>query len=77
VSVDHPRYVVTLKRASGERVLWLSEPLRAPSAGEQNVLPVTVRASLLEPGVHTVELAGIPAQGPAEPLDSYPFRIVR
>jgi hypothetical protein len=77
VSVDFPRYTVTLKKAQGDRVIWRSDRLRAPAPSEQNALPVTVRASLLEPGAYTLEVSGLSARGEAEPLDSYPFRVVR
>lgn len=76
-ALDFPHYQVALKKAGGERVLWRSGRLRPPSTADKNALPITVRASLLEPGAYTLELTGIPARGEPEPLDSYPFRVVR
>jgi hypothetical protein len=40
------------------------------------MIPVTVPANLLTPRAYTLELTGISARGDAEPLDSYPFRVV-
>jgi hypothetical protein len=76
-ALDFARYDAALKKAGGDAVLWRSGRLRPPAAAEKNALPVTVRASLLEPGAYVVELTGVPARGEAEPLDSYPFRVVR
>ena len=40
------------------------------------MIPVTVRTSLLAPRAYTLELTGISPRGDAEPLDTYPFRVV-
>jgi hypothetical protein len=76
-ALDFARYEVALRKAGGNAVLWRSGRLRPPAAAEKNALPVTVRASLLDAGAYVVELTGVPARGEAEPLDSYPFRVVR
>lgn len=76
-ALDFAGYQAALKKAGDDRVLWRSGRLRSPTAAEKNTLPVTLRASLLAPGAYTLELTGIPARGEPEPLDSYPFRVVR
>jgi hypothetical protein len=76
VAVDFPQYEVVLRDATADRVIWRSGRLRAPSGSERPALSVTVRATLLEPRGYAMELTGISAPGRAEPLDSYPFRVV-
>jgi hypothetical protein len=76
VAVDFPQYEAALKDATGDRVLWRSGRLPAPSARDKSMLPVTVPTSLLAPRAYTLELSGISGQGAAEPLDSYPFRVI-
>lgn len=77
VAVDFPRYEAALRDATGDRVLWRSGRLDAPAERTRPMLPVTVRASLLTPRTYVLELTGVSAQGVAEPLDSYPFRVLR
>jgi hypothetical protein len=76
-ALDFAHYEVALHKAGAERASWRSGRVARPSAADKNALPVTVRTSLLQPGAYTLELTGIPARGEAEPLDSYPFRVVR
>jgi hypothetical protein len=82
VAVDFAHYEAALKDATSDRVIWRSGRLPAPSAPERPMIPmipmipVTVRTSLLSPRAYTLELTGISARGDAEPLDSYPFRVV-
>jgi hypothetical protein len=76
VAAEFGQYEAILKDATGDRVLWRSGPLKPPSPREQLMLPVTVPTSLLGPRAYTLELTGITPRGAAEPLDSYPFRVV-
>lgn len=82
IAVDFAHYEVTLKDATGDRVIWRSGRLSAPSAPsaasarQRPMIPVTVPTNLLTPRAYTLELTGISARGDAEPLDSYPFRVV-
>lgn len=77
IAVDFPRYEAALRDATGDRVIWQSGRLGAPGASDRPTIPVTVPTSLLAPRTYVLELTGIPAQGVAEPLDTYPFRVVR
>lgn len=76
VAVDFPHYEAALRDATGDRVIWQSGRQGAPAARNRPMLPVTVRASLLAPRTYVLELTGISARGVAEPLDTYPFRVV-
>jgi hypothetical protein len=76
VAVDFPHYEVALRDAAGDRIIWRSGRLQAPSTRQRPMIPVTIRTSLLGPRAYTLELTGISASGQAEPLDSYPFRVV-
>jgi hypothetical protein len=76
VAVEFAEYEAALKDAASDRVIWRSGRLRAPSARERPMIPVTIRTSLLGPRAYTLDLTGISARGDAEPLDSYPFRVV-
>jgi hypothetical protein len=82
IAVDFAHYEVTLKDAAGDRVIWRSGRLPAPSAPsaasarQRPMIAVTVPTNLLSPRAYTLELTGISARGDADPLDSYPFRVV-
>jgi len=73
---DHARYTVVLKAAVTDRIVWRSGVLRAVSAGDRKMLPASVPASVLRPGAYVADVAGLPAQGPSESVDPYPFRVV-
>jgi hypothetical protein len=73
---EYSRYTVVLKDAATDRIVWRSGRLRAVSAGDRQMLPVSVPASVLRPGAYTADVAGLPQRGPAESLDRYPFRVV-
>jgi hypothetical protein len=76
VAADFPRYEAALRDATSDRVIWRSGGLPAPAARARPMVAVTVPASLLGPRAYTLELSGLPRRGVAEPLDTYPFRVV-
>lgn len=76
VAADFPQYEATLEDPASGRVLWRSGRLGMPSPGSAPLIPVIFPTSLLGPRAYTLELTGIPARGNAEPLDTYPFRVV-
>jgi hypothetical protein len=75
VAVDFAHYEAVLRDATGDRVLWRSGRLAAPAARDRSMIPVTVPVNLLAPREYTLDLTGISGRG-AEPLDSYPFRVI-
>jgi hypothetical protein len=76
VAVDFPQYEAVLRDTAGDRIIWRSGRLDAPPAAERPMMPVTVPTNLLAPRAYALELTGIPPRGEAEPLDTYPFRVV-
>ena len=76
VAVDFPQYEAVLKEPASDRVLWRSGRFGRPSAGNRPMIPVILRTSLLGPRAYLLELTGISARGDADPLDTYPFRVV-
>jgi hypothetical protein len=75
VAVDFAHYEAVLRDATGDRVLWRSGRLAAPAARDRSMIPVTVPVNLLAPREYTLDLTGLSGRG-AEPLDSYPFRVI-
>jgi hypothetical protein len=73
---DFPRYRTALKDPVTSQILWRSQSLTASSLGGNRVVSASLPASLLKPQNYTVELTGVPANGPAELIGSYPFRVV-
>jgi len=73
---DFPKYEAALKDPVTNQIVWRSQSLTAASRGRYNAVSASVPASLLKPQNYTLELTGIPANGPAEPVGSYPFRVV-
>lgn len=76
VASDFPQYEALLRDATSDGVIWRSGRLTGPVERDRPMIPVTVPSSLLAPRAYTLELTGIPARGDAEPLDTYPFRVV-
>lgn len=76
VAVEFPFYEAELRDLTSETVIWRSGRLTAPAASARPLLPLTVRASVLVPRNYVMGLSGISTAGVAEPLDTYPFRVV-
>jgi hypothetical protein len=73
---DFPAYRAVLKDSASDRTLWRSKNLNATAAGRDRAVSVDLPASLLASQVYSLELIGIPQNGPAEPIGSYPFNVV-
>ena len=73
---DFPKYQAALKEPVTNQVVWRSQSLTAMSLGRNRAVSAPLPANLLKPQNYTLELTGIPANGPAELIGSYPFRIV-
>jgi hypothetical protein len=76
VASDFAQYEAILRDAAGDRIIWRSGRLEAPAASDRPMIAVTVGSALLAPGTYSLELNGISTRGDAEPLDTYPFRVV-
>ena len=75
-SDEFPRYEAALKTAASDRALWRSGNLRSTFAGDGKAVTVSLPAARLSPQHYSVELSGRNAEGPAELLTSYAFRVV-
>jgi hypothetical protein len=73
---DFPRYRAALKDPVTNQIVWRSQDLTAVSLGANRAVSAGLPASLLKPQNYALELTGIPANGPAELIGSYPFRAV-
>ena len=73
---DFPKYRAALKDPVTNLIVWRSQDLTAVSLGGNRAVSAGLPASLLKQQNYTLDLTGIPANGPAEPIGSYPFRVV-
>jgi hypothetical protein len=58
-------------------VIWRSARIAARAGRGRPALSVTVPARVLAPKLYAVELVGVGANGDAEVVGSYSFRVVR
>jgi hypothetical protein len=72
---DFPHYRVTLKNLKADNSLWQSSELDPVTKGDSSTLSLRVPAKLLQQGLYKLDLAGIPANGEAEFVSSYVFRV--
>jgi hypothetical protein len=72
---DFPAYRVALRDPAAGKIVWQSSNVRA-SRGDRTSLSIALGTDLLEPRGYTLEVIGIPARGPAEPVGNYPFKVV-
>ena len=70
---DFPAYRASLKSSSGQTV-WSSG--RPTTSGINQSVRLRLPAGLLKPGTYTLELSGISADGTAEIVGSYVFRVM-
>lgn len=74
---EYAAYRAILRRASGEQILWRSGDLKSKSGGGATRVNVNFPAKLLKSGVYSIELNGVAADGAAEIISDYSFRVVR
>jgi hypothetical protein len=70
---DFPAYGASLKSSSGQTI-WTRG--RLTTSGSKGLVRLRIAAELLKPQNYTLELSGITANGTAEIVGSYPFRVV-
>ena len=75
-SDDFHEYQVALKSPATNQIIWRSGKLKTNSSGKSKTISIKLRASLLKTQNYTVELAGIPRNGPSEIISSYSFKVV-
>ena len=74
---DFQVYQAELLTQADEKLRWKSGKLKARTSGTSRVIDLSVRAKLLPPGSYVVKLNGIAANGQAEELRKYAFKIVK
>jgi hypothetical protein len=74
---DFVRYSVTLEDSVTNRIVWRSNRVTAPEAGEPPMVSIAVPANLLKSQAYALELTGYGATGSGEVIGSYAFQIVR
>jgi hypothetical protein len=76
-AADYPVYRVALIDPANNQTLWRSGNLRPRSQGPRKAVAVSFRAGLLKPHNYVLQVSGIPAEGGAEVVGEYPFRVVK
>ncbi len=74
---DFQAYQADLLTQVDEKLRWKSGRLKARTSGTERIIDVSVRAKLLPPGNYVVKLSGIAANGQAEELRKYSFKVVK
>lgn len=74
---DYQSFAVALLDQSNHQVLWSSGKLKASSRGDDRILNVSFSASLLKSQAYTLRVSGISANGQAEVLSDYLFKVVK
>ena len=71
-SDDFPEYRAALRDLSTDEIVWSSRRVQGTSA-----VSIEIPASVLKRRTYSVDLSGLPARAPAEPIGSYAFRVIR
>ncbi len=74
---DFQSYQAELLTSADEKLRWKSGKLKARTTGTSRVIDLSVRAKLLPPGSYVVKLNGIAANGQAEEIRKYSFKVVK
>jgi DNA repair exonuclease SbcCD ATPase subunit len=74
---DYQSYQAELLTQADEKLRWKSGRLKARASDTARVIDVSVRAKLLPPGSYVVKLNGIAANGQAEEIRKYSFKVVK
>jgi hypothetical protein len=72
---DFPHYRVTLKSLKADKSLWQSADLDPVTKADSSTLSLKVPAKLLQQGMYKLDVTGAPANGEAEYVSSYVFRV--
>jgi Skp family chaperone for outer membrane proteins len=74
---EYITYRAVLRSPSDNRILWQSGKLKSNKVGENKRLKLSFPAALLKPQIYSIEVSGIAADGEAEIISDYSFRVVR
>ena len=76
-SDDYPVYRVALRNLSDGRILRQSGKIKSKSEGANKILNVLFPAKLFKSQIYSLQVSGISADGSAEIISDYSFKIVR
>ena len=74
---EYSAYRAVLRSASDNRILWQSGKLKSGKVGGNKRLKLNFPAALLKSGIYSIELSGIAADGEAEIISDYSFRVMQ
>ena len=74
---DFAFYRVRLQNQSDGKILWQSGKIKSKAHNKQKVLDVRFPAEFLQSKIYSLEVSGVRADGAAEIISNYSFRIVR
>lgn len=74
---EYAVYRAVLRSQSDNRILWQSGKLKSKIVGGNTRLHVGFPAGLLKSEVYSIEVSGIAADGEAEIISDYSFRVMR
>jgi hypothetical protein len=74
---EFPDYDASVIDSSTGASVWRSPRLKARVAGTRKLVSVTVPAALLQPHQYVLELNGLTTSGSPEPVNTFPFRVVK
>ena len=74
---DYQSYQAEVLTQADEKLRWKSGKLKARTSGTSRVIDLSVRAKSLPPGSYVVKLNGIAANGQAEEIRKYSFKVVK
>jgi hypothetical protein len=70
-------YSVVLIDQSNHQTLWHSGKLRAHSGASGKTIGVNLSSVLLKPQTYVLQVSGVSANGSAEVMSDYPFKVVK
>lgn len=74
---EYITYRAVLRNPSDNRILWRSGKLKSNEVGGNKRLKLSFPADLLKSRIYSIEVTGIAADGEAEIISDYSFRVVR
>jgi hypothetical protein len=76
-SDDFANYRVALKNLTTDKVIWRSDILKPKGRGSYRAVAIRFPANVLKQEIYSFELSGLSANGAAEFVGSYVFRVTR
>ena len=74
---EYTAYRAILRNPSDNRTLWSSGKIKSNKVGDGKRLKLNFPAALLKSGIYSIEVSGIAADGEAEIISDYSFRVMQ